>query len=170
VHRDPALQQAGVRLPRSQTTIWKILRQAGCIAQDRRRKPKPLEPRQPGEEVQFDLKDGSHMQASAEGKRQHVVEIANFVDAGTSIWLHREVRGDFNAEVLLEVVAQFLCEHGLPQMLTFDNDPREVFSPAGRDFPSALVRFLLCLGVQPNVIPPHRPDLNDLVAYCTPSA
>ena len=154
VHRDPALHQASVRLPRSQTTIWKILRQAGCIAQDRRRKPKPLEPRQPGEEVQFDLKDASSVQASAEGKRQHVVEIANFVDAGTSILLHREVRGDFNAEVLLEVVAQFLCEHGLPQMLTFDNDPREVFSPAGRDFPSALVRFLLCLGVQPSAHPP----------------
>jgi hypothetical protein len=32
--------------------------------------------------------------SDAEGKRQHVVEIANFVDAGTSIWLHREVRGD----------------------------------------------------------------------------
>jgi hypothetical protein len=70
VHRDPALQQAGVRLPRSQTTIWKILRQAGCIAQDRRRKPKPLEPRQPGEEVQFDLKDARSVQASAAGKRQ----------------------------------------------------------------------------------------------------
>jgi hypothetical protein len=48
-------------------------------------------------------------------------------------------------------------------MLTFDNDPRLVGSPAGRDFPSALVRFLLCLGVQPNVIPPHRPDLNAYV-------
>jgi hypothetical protein len=43
VHRDPTLHQAGVRLPRSQTTIWKILRQAGCIAQEHRRKPKPLE-------------------------------------------------------------------------------------------------------------------------------
>jgi len=32
--------------------------------------------------------------SDAEGKRQQVVEIANFVDAGTSIWLHREVRGD----------------------------------------------------------------------------
>jgi hypothetical protein len=53
-----------------------------------------------------------------------------------------------------EVGAQFLCEHGLPQVLTFDNDPREVFSPAGRDFPSALVRFLLCLGVQPGAHPP----------------
>src|SRR5512142_3138293 len=94
LHRDSALQQVGVRLPRSQTTIWKILRQAGCIAQDRRRQPKPLELRQPGEEVQFDLKDASSVPADPEGKRQHVVEIANFIDAGTSIWLHREVRSD----------------------------------------------------------------------------
>src|SRR5439155_12063249 len=34
---------------------------------------------------------------------------------------------------------------------------------AVRDFPSALVRFLLCLGVIPNVTPPHRPDLNAYV-------
>jgi hypothetical protein len=59
VHRDPMLKAAGVRLPRSQTTIWKILRPSGCIAQDPRRKPKPWELRKPGEEVQFDLKDGS---------------------------------------------------------------------------------------------------------------
>jgi Homeodomain-like domain len=98
VHRDPELQRAGVRLPRSQTTIWKILRQAGCIEKDHRRKPKPLELRQPGEEVQFDLKDASSVPADPEGKRRHVVEIANFVDAGTSIWLHHQVRGDFDAE------------------------------------------------------------------------
>jgi transcriptional regulator with XRE-family HTH domain len=41
LHRDPALKQASARLPRSQTTIWKILRQEGCIAQDHRRKPRP---------------------------------------------------------------------------------------------------------------------------------
>jgi transposase InsO family protein len=163
LHRDPALQQADVRLPRSQTTIWKILRQAGCIEQDRRRKPRSLEPRQPGEEVQFDLKDASSVPADPDGKRRHVVEIANFVDAGTSIWLHHQVRSDFDAEVLLETVAQFFQQQGLPRMLTFDNDPRFVGSPAGRDFPSALVRFLLCVGVQPNVIPPHRPDLNAYV-------
>jgi Integrase core domain len=163
LHRDPALKQAGVRLPCSQTTVWKILRQAGCIEQERRRKPRPLERREPGEEVQFDLKDASSVPADPEGKRQHVVEIANFVDAGTSIWLHHQVRGDFDAETLLEAVAQFLRDHGLPRMLTFDNDPRFVGSASGRDFPSALLRFLLCLGVQPNVIPPHRPDLNAYV-------
>jgi len=57
-----------------------------------------------------------------------------------------------------EVVAQFLREQGLPTGLTFDNDPRFVGSPSSRDFPSALLRFLWCLGVQPHVIPPHRPD------------
>ncbi len=163
IHRDPALQGAGMRLPRSQTTIWKILRQAGCIEKDRRRRPKPLELRERGEEVQFDLKDASSVPADPEGKRQHVVEIANFVDAGTSIWLHRQVGAQFDAETLFEVVTQFLCQHGLPRMLTFDNDPRLVGSPSGRDFPSALVRFLWCVGVTPNVIPPHRPDLNAYV-------
>jgi transposase InsO family protein len=68
-----------------------------------------------------------------------------------------------DAEVLFEVVARFFCPQGLPGMPTFDNDPRLVGSPAGRDFPSALVRFLLCLGVIPNMIPPHRPDKNAYV-------
>jgi hypothetical protein len=163
LHRDPTLKAAGVRLPHSQTTIWKILRQAGCIPQVRRRKSRPLELRQPGEEIQFDLKDASSVPADPEGKHQHVVEVANFVDAGTSIWLHREVRSDFTAETLFEVVAQFFCQHGLPDMFTFDNDPRLVGSPRGRDFPSALVRFLWCLGVIPNVIPPHCPDKNAYV-------
>ncbi len=163
LHRDPRLKHAGVRLPRSQTTIWKILRQAGCIEEHRRRKPRPLELRHPGEEVQFDLKDASSVPADPEGKRQHVVEIANFVDAGTSIWLHRQVGAQFDAEALFEVVAQFFCQHGLPGMLTFDNDPRFVGSASGRDFPSALVRFLWCVGVIPNVIPPHRPDKNAYV-------
>ena len=135
LHRDPTLKNAGLRLPHSQTPMWKILRQAGCIAQDSRHKPKPLEPRQPGEEVQFDLKDGSHVPADPQGKRQHVVEVANFIDAGTSIWLHREVRTDFDAETLLEVVAQFFREHGLPALLTFDNDPRFVGSGSRPRFP-----------------------------------
>ena len=85
LHRDASLKDARVGLPRSQAPIWKILRQAGCIEEGRRRKPKQRELRQPGEEVQFDLKDASSVPADLEGKRQHVVEVANFVDAGTLI-------------------------------------------------------------------------------------
>jgi transposase len=63
LHRDPALQMAGVRLPRSQTTVWKILRTFGCIVHEPRRKPKPLERKHPGEEVQLDLKDATTVPA-----------------------------------------------------------------------------------------------------------
>jgi hypothetical protein len=52
--RDPLVQAAGVPLPRSPTTIWKILRSHGCIALDRRRKSRPQDLKDPGEEVQFD--------------------------------------------------------------------------------------------------------------------
>src|SRR5579862_7524687 len=37
------------------------------------------------------------------------------------------------------------------------------YSASGRDFPSALVRFLLCVGVEPNICPPRRPDKNPYV-------
>jgi hypothetical protein len=68
------------------------------------------------------------------------------VDAGTSIWLKGVAHNDFHAETLLETVAQFFQEDGLPAQLTFDNDPRFVGSTTGRDFPSALVRFLRLAG------------------------
>ena len=31
---------------------------------------------------------------------------------------------------------------------------------SGRDFPSAFVRFFLCVGVEPNICPPHHPQQN----------
>src|SRR5262249_16196428 len=41
--------------------------------------------------------------------------------------------------------------------------PHLVGSATGRDFPSPLVRFLLWLGIEPNVCPPHRPEKNAFV-------
>jgi hypothetical protein len=91
-----------------------------------------------------------------DGKRQHMVETCNFVDAGTSILLRAQVRDDFRVETAFDAVVAFLRRYGLPQMLTFDRDPRWVGSQSGRDFPSAFRRFLLCLGIHPNVCPPHQ--------------
>ncbi len=150
----------GAHLPRSTRTIWQILRNNDRILEDRRRKPQPLEPREPLQEIQIDFKDDSTVPADPLGKRQHVVETCNFVDAGTSVWLYAPVHGEFTAETALDAVAQFLRQYGLPAMLTFDRDPRWVGSPSGRDFPSPLVRFLLCLGIEPTICPPHRPDKN----------
>ena len=68
----------------------------------------------------------------------------------------------------METVISFLQTYGRPHQITFDRDPRWVGSVSGRDFPSPLRRLLLCLGITPSVCPPHRPDKNDLAAYCPP--
>ena len=103
------------------------------------------------------------MPADPDGKQQHVVEILNVVDMGTSIVVAAQAHADFHAQTALEAMAQILQEHGRPVAITFDRDTRWVGSASGRDFPSAFVRFLLCLGIQPIVCPPHRPDLNAFV-------
>jgi integrase-like protein len=143
--------------------VWKILRKLGYILDAPERKRQPLELRDPLEEVQMDFKDATTVPADPDGKRQHVVEVLNFVDAGTSILLSAQAHADFHAETALEAVVQFLRQYGLPAMLTFDHDPRWVGSSSGRDFPSALRRLLLCLGIVPNVIPPEPPQKNPYV-------
>jgi transposase InsO family protein len=85
------------------------------------------------------------------------------VDAGTSTLLDTQIREDFHAQTALQAVVHFLQRYGVPPKLTFDRDPRLVGAATGRDFPSPLVRFLLCLGITPNVCPPHRPDKNAFV-------
>jgi len=158
--RDADLAAQGIVAPRSTRTIWKILRTLGLILDPAERTRKPLEPCEPLQEVQMDFKDATTVPADPEGKRQHVVEVLNFVDAGTSILLSAQPHADFHAETALDAVISFLRQYGLPPTLTFDHDPRWVGSSSGRDFPSALRRFLLCLGIEPNICPPRRPDKN----------
>jgi hypothetical protein len=82
---------------------------------------------------------------------------ATRVDAGTSLLLLAHAHPDFHAETAFETIVQFLRLYGLPEMLTLDRDVRWVGSATQRDFPSALVQFLYCLGVFPNILPPrHR--------------
>src|SRR5260370_20601629 len=149
--RDPLLQQRIETLPRSTRTIWKILRQNDRIVQKKPRKRHPIERPQPLQEVQIDFKSVSSVPADPAGKQQHVVEVFNFVDAGTSILLDAQVQADFHAQTTLEAVIHFLHRYGLPPKITFDRDPRFVGGATGRDFPSPLVRLLLCLGIHPNI-------------------
>jgi transposase InsO family protein len=158
--RDSAAQALGLPLPRSTRTIWKILRQHGRIELELPRRRQPLPPRDPLEEVQLDFKDATTVAPEPDGKRLHVVEILNFVDAGSSSPLMAEVSSDFHAETAFDSVLRFLQQYGRPQRFTFDRDPRWVGSASGRDFPSAFVRFLLCVGVEPNICPPHHPQDN----------
>jgi hypothetical protein len=143
-------------LLRATRTIWKILRQLGLILDPPERMRKLLEPRGPLQEVQADFKDATTVPADPEGKQQHVVEVLNFVDAGTSILLSAQAHADFHAETALDAVVTFLRTYGLPPpppMLTFDRDPRWVGSASGRDFPSSFRRFLRLAGHRAQYLP-----------------
>ena len=161
--RDVELAATGQRLPRSSRTIYRLLREAGRI---RQRLPHLQEPRErpaPMSQWQLDFKDASTVPADPFGKRQHVVEVLNTVDMGTSVLVWAQVRADFTAETTLQEVASLLRTHGRPQQLTFDRDVRFVSSPSGSDFPSALVRFCHCLGVAVRICDPHHPEQNGFV-------
>ena len=161
--RDAELAASGERLPRSSRTIYRYLRAAGRI---HRRLPHFAEPKErpaPMSQWQLEFKDASTVPADPFGKRQHVVEVLNTVDMGTSVLVSAQVRADFNAETTLQEVASLLRTHGRPQQLTFDRDVRFVSSPSGSDFPSALVRFCHCLGVAVRICDPHHPEQNGFV-------
>src|SRR5215468_12526442 len=87
----------------------------------------------------------------------------NFIDEGTSYWWDAVVRTDFNAETVIETLFEVFGRTGLPCSLRFDRDPRFVGAAQGCDFPSAMVRMLHVVGVQPLISPPRRPDKNPFV-------
>ena len=148
------------RLPRSSRTIWRILRQHGRIALPGQRRHAPRDRPAPMTVWQLDFKDASTVPPNPDGKQQHVVEVLNTVDAGSSLLVSAQVRADFTAETTLHAVAEVLQEHGVPNEVMFDRHSRFLGRPGRRDFPSPFVRFWLCLGVKATVLPPRRPDLN----------
>ena len=64
--------------------------------------------RLPSRAWQIDFKDASSVPADPYGKQQHVVEILNVVDMGTSIVLAAHVHANFHAQTALEAIAQVL--------------------------------------------------------------
>jgi hypothetical protein len=164
LHQDTALGVIDY-LPKAVSTIGHILKQHGRIPMKQRPKHELMERPAPMVSWQIDFKDISSVQPNpnGDGKQQHVVESLNLVDVGTSIMVDYQLRQDFNAETVLEAVADSLQKCGLPALVTFDRDPRFVGSWTGQDFPAAWVRFWQCLGVRVNICPPRRPDKNAFV-------
>ena len=137
----------------------------GCLVTRSQEPSHPNELRGPLEEIQVDFKDVGSVSPdqSTQGKRQHVIEVCNFLDAGTSIALWTQAREDFHEQTAMDAIIAFLRQYGCPPQMTFDRDPRWVGSVSGRDFPSPLRRLLLCLKITPHICPPHRPDKNAYV-------
>lgn len=161
--RSADLWTASLPLPRSSRTIYTILKQNQRIAERSSIDRQPMERPEPLSSWQIDLKDISTVQPSASGKQQHVVETLNIVDMGTSLLVDAHVRPDFTAQTALESLAQTLLTVGRPKQITLDRDPRWVGSPEGSDFPSALLRFAACLGIDVHVCDPHHPQQNGFV-------
>src|SRR5437588_13035707 len=94
-------QMQGERLPRSSRTIYRILQQAGRIAPGLPQLHEPVERPVPMSRWQLDFKDAASVPADPQGKRQHVVEVLNTVDEGTSVLVDAQVGADFHAQTTL---------------------------------------------------------------------
>ena len=158
LHRDQSFQKSEIRLPRSTRTVWKILTQHQRISHPAQSFTEPEERPAPGVEWGMDFHDVSTVPADPVGKKQHGVEILNLVDHGSSAVVASEAASDYNAETALRKLAEVLLEQGCPDHIRMDRDPRWVGSWTAKDFPSPLLRFLQCLGIDPHVCPPQRPD------------
>ena len=153
---DEGLQMLGLRLPRSTRSVWQILRQYGRIALPRERRHTPVDRPAPMTSWQLDFKDCSTVPADPNGKQQHVVEVLNTVDVGSSILVNAQPHEAFTEETTLQAIVDTLLAHGLPESVTLDRDPRFVGSQMQRDFPSPLLRLLHCFGIQVTICPPPR--------------
>jgi hypothetical protein len=167
LQKDAMLAELGYRLPRSTRTIWKTVwktvDQHHRILRPGPRKHEPREQVEPGVEWGMDFQDVSTVPADPEGKKQHVVEILNLVDHGSSAVVASEPGDGYTAETALRTVAEVFQEQGCPDRLDLDRDPRWVGSWTAKDFPSPMLRFLECLGIDPDVCPPQAPEKNPYV-------
>lgn len=157
LHRDEALKAGGYWLPRCSKTIRHILKAHGRI------RPKPVVLQVPVERpaamVEWELDFAEMRQVGGENGAEFLVVI----DRGTSILMHTEAREAFHADTALQSVAKLLLLKGLPQRLRFDRDSRLWGAWTRDSYPSPFVRFLRCLGIEPIVCPPRRPDLKPFV-------
>ncbi len=144
-------------------TIYHILKAHDRILPRGKPVHQPRERPAPMSCWQIDFKDIESRPADPDGKRKHVVETLNIIDTGTAVLLDAHVRSDFTAETALQALVSTLTRYGRPQCITLDRDPRWVGSPAGSDFPAALVRFGACLGIEIQSCDPHHPQQNAFV-------
>jgi transposase InsO family protein len=152
--REEMPASATVPCPR---TIHTILKQRGVIVSPSRPAPHPLVLPPPMEEWEMDF--GQIYLGPDEG----VFEFFLVVDRGTSRVIYLEGSRGYTAETALEAVARLLRQAGRPSRLRFDRDPRLWGSWTRDSYPSALLCFLRCLGIEDIICPPHRPDLKPVV-------
>jgi len=156
LHRDEQLKTYA--LPLSQTTVWKILDTYHRIPRQPTFEHHPFERPAAGDTWEIDFTDAISGAIEPDKRKQHGVEVFNIVDRGSSVWVDTEASGEFDAEQALVTLIDMFSKHGLPNVLVFDNDPRFVGSWTSEGYPSALMRFLLCVGVEASPCRPRKPQ------------
>jgi transposase InsO family protein len=152
LHQDTSLQPD--YLPRSPCTIWRVLKEGGRIP-TRVKIHYPIERPAPMTHWEMDF-----------GQMADRVEFLTVVDRGTSILVNTQAQPHYNTESVLLAVTELLLTNGLPDRLRFDRDSRFLSSWGMDGYPSPLLRFLWCLGIEPDPTPPRRPDLKPFVERC----
>jgi hypothetical protein len=71
----------------------------------------------------LDFHDVRTVPADLLGKQQHVVDILNLVDHGSSAVVASEPASDYNAETALRKVAEVLLEQGCPTVSDWTETP-----------------------------------------------
>lgn len=69
----------------------------------------------------------------------------------------------YNAETALEAIARLFIACGCPKRIRMDRDTRFVGAWTADSYPSALLRFIRNLEIEPVICPPRRPDLKPFV-------
>jgi transposase InsO family protein len=146
----------------SASTVHKILKQTGCISTPTDEVHYPFERPGPMQVWEIDFCDVASMPTS-DKKHQHGTEVLAVIDRGTSICVDLQTSQEYDAEYTLMATAQTLLVHGCPFAIVCDRDPRLVGSHLAQGMPSAWMRFLLCLGITPEILPPRRPQLKPFV-------
>jgi hypothetical protein len=151
-------KQQGLELamPKSDSTIKRILKERGYILPRPIRWREPLVLPEPMTEWEIDF-------GEIRLDWEHIFEFFMVADRGTSRLVYLEGGYGYRAESALEALYKLFLLNGLPQRLRFDRDPR-LWGAWSRDsYPSPMVRFLRVLGIEPVVFPPRRPDLKPII-------
>lgn len=155
--KDPDLKQLKVYIPKSTSTINAVLNKYGRIPKPSPRIHIPAERPDAMQVWEIDFTDVPGASSEATHKKTHQVEVFNIIDTGSSVAIDSQASDRYDAEWSLLTLIDILRRSGRPKIIRLDRDPRFIGGWQMDGFPSAMMRFLLCVDVIPEICPPRQP-------------
>ena len=160
--RQAAPEGEGI-VPTSTATIWRILHRRQAILPAPTRHKQPFERSGPGVHWEIDCCTAANQSEEAPEKQANALEVFNVVDQGSSAVINSVASAHIDAEEALRMMEATFRRDGVAYCVSYDRDPRFIGSQSTDGYPSALTRYLLCVGCTPEILPPRRPDLKPFV-------